>query len=49
MSNFSGLKMQLQEKSKSRRVPRETKNDLIRSMNPTWKDLYEEIENIMTK
>jgi len=28
---------------------RETKNDLIRSMNPTWKYLYEEIKNIMTE
>ena len=28
---------------------REAKNDLIRSMNPTWKDLYEEIKDIMTE
>lgn len=27
--------------------PREAKNDLIRSINPTWKDLFEEIEDIM--
>ena len=27
--------------------PREAKNELIRSMNPTWKDLFEEIEDIM--
>ncbi|TDW51536.1 putative endonuclease [Flavobacterium sp. 270] len=26
---------------------RETKNNLIRSINPTWKDLFEEIEDIM--
>ena len=26
---------------------REAKNELIRSMNPTWKDLFEEIEDIM--
>jgi putative endonuclease len=26
---------------------REAKNDLIRSINPTWKDLFEEIEDIM--
>jgi putative endonuclease len=28
---------------------RETKNDLIRSINPTWKDLFDEIKNIMTE
>ena len=28
---------------------REAKNDLIRSMNPTWKDLFEEIKDIMTE
>lgn len=28
---------------------REAKNELIRSINPTWKDLFEEIENIMTE
>jgi putative endonuclease len=28
---------------------RETKNNLIRSTNPTWKDLFEEIKNIMTE
>ena len=28
---------------------RETKNNLIRSMNPTWKDLFEEIKDIMTE
>ena len=28
---------------------RETKNNLIRSLNPTWKDLFEEIKNIMTE
>ena len=28
---------------------RVTKNDLIRSMNPTWKDLFEEIKDIMTE
>lgn len=28
---------------------RETKNNLIRSVNPTWKDLFEEIKNIMTE
>lgn len=27
---------------------REAKNNLIRSMNPNWNDLFEEIENIMT-
>ena len=26
---------------------RETKNNLIRSMNPTWKDLFDEIKDIM--
>ena len=26
---------------------REAKNNLIRSINPTWKDLFEEIEDIM--
>ncbi|MES2239171.1 MAG: GIY-YIG nuclease family protein [Bacteroidota bacterium] len=26
---------------------RETKNELIRSINPTWKDLFEEIKDIM--
>ena len=26
---------------------RETKNELIRSLNPTWKDLFDDIENIM--
>ncbi|OXA78868.1 putative endonuclease [Flavobacterium aquidurense] len=26
---------------------REAKNELIHSMNPTWKDLFEEIEGIM--
>nr|WP_294923589.1 GIY-YIG nuclease family protein [uncultured Flavobacterium sp.] len=26
---------------------REAKNELIRAINPTWKDLFEEIENIM--
>jgi putative endonuclease len=28
---------------------REAKNDLIRSINPTWKDLFEEIKDIMTE
>lgn len=28
---------------------RETKNNLIRSLNPTWKDLFEEIKDIMTE
>ena len=28
---------------------RETKNNLIRSINPTWKDLFEEIKDIMTE
>lgn len=28
---------------------REAKNNLIRSLNPTWKDLFEEIKNIMTE
>ena len=28
---------------------RESKNNLIRSLNPTWKDLFEEIKNIMTE
>jgi len=28
---------------------REAKNDLIRSLNPTWKDLFEEIKDIMTE
>ncbi|MFV8355175.1 GIY-YIG nuclease family protein [Flavobacterium sp. XS1P32] len=28
---------------------RETKNTLIRSINPTWKDLFEEIKDIMTE
>jgi putative endonuclease len=28
---------------------REAKNELIRSLNPTWKDLYNDIENIMTE
>ena len=28
---------------------REAKNALIRALNPTWKDLYEEIKNIMTE
>jgi len=28
---------------------RQTKNDLIRSMNPTWKDLFDEIKDIMTE
>ena len=27
---------------------REAKNDLIRLINPNWKDLFEEIEDIMT-
>ncbi|WP_418262950.1 GIY-YIG nuclease family protein [Flavobacterium faecale] len=27
---------------------RDDKNKLIRSLNPTWKDLYEEIKDIMT-
>jgi putative endonuclease len=27
----------------------ETKNNLILSMNPTWKDLYEEIKDVMTE
>ncbi|MBF7091672.1 GIY-YIG nuclease family protein [Flavobacterium sp. ALJ2] len=27
---------------------RQAKNDLIRSINPTWKDLFEEIKDIMT-
>ena len=26
---------------------RDTKNELIRSVNPTWTDLFQEIENIM--
>ena len=26
---------------------RETKNELIRSLNPTWKDLFDDIENSM--
>ena len=26
---------------------RDPKNELIRTINPTWKDLFEEIENIM--
>ena len=26
---------------------RQAKNDLIRSMNPTWKDLFDEIKDIM--
>ncbi|MFV5689942.1 hypothetical protein ACM55M_15105 [Flavobacterium sp. ZT3R25] len=29
--------------------PREAKNTLIRSTNPTWKYLFEETKNIMTK
>ncbi|WP_345959919.1 GIY-YIG nuclease family protein [Flavobacterium algoritolerans] len=28
---------------------RETKNTLILSLNPTWKDLFEEIKDIMTE
>ncbi len=28
---------------------REVKNNLIRSLNPTWKDLFEEIKDIMTE
>ena len=28
---------------------REAKNNLIRSMNPTWKDLFEESKDIMTE
>jgi putative endonuclease len=28
---------------------REAKNALIRSINPTWKDLYEDIKHIMTE
>ena len=28
---------------------RETKNNLIRSVNQTWKDLFEDIKNIMTE
>ena len=28
---------------------RDTKNELIRSMNPTWKDLFEDIKDIMTE
>ena len=28
---------------------RDTKNELIRSMNPTWKDLLEDIKDIMTE
>ncbi|MGN7811144.1 hypothetical protein [Flavobacterium sp. 22076] len=27
---------------------REAKNNLIRSKNPKWEDLFDEIENIMT-
>jgi putative endonuclease len=28
---------------------RDAKNDLIRSMNPTWKDLFDEVKDIMTE
>ena len=28
---------------------RKAKNDLIRSLNPTWKDLFEEIKDIMNE
>jgi putative endonuclease len=28
---------------------REAKNNLIRSINPTWKDLFDEIKDIMTE
>ena len=28
---------------------RETKNELIRFLNPTWQDLFEEIKDIMTE
>jgi len=28
---------------------RETKNELIRSLNPTWQDLFEKIKDIMTE
>lgn len=28
---------------------REAKNELIRAINPTWKDLFEEIKDIMTE
>jgi putative endonuclease len=28
---------------------RETKNNLIRSMNPIWKDLFDDIKDIMTE
>ena len=28
---------------------RDTKNELIRSMNPNWKDLFEDIKDIMTE
>jgi putative endonuclease len=28
---------------------RQAKNDLIRSINPTWKDLFDEIKDIMTE
>ena len=28
---------------------RESKNNLIRSINPTWKDLFDEIKDIMTE
>ncbi len=28
---------------------REAKNDLIRSINPTWKDLFDDIKDIMTE
>jgi len=28
---------------------KETENNIIRSLNPTWKDLFEEIKDIMTE
>ena len=28
---------------------RESKNNLIRSINPTWRDLYDDIKDIMTE
>ena len=28
---------------------RESKNNLIRSLNPTWKDLFDDIKDIMTE
>jgi putative endonuclease len=44
---FQWIKDAITREKQIKAGSREDKNNLIRSINPTWKDLFEEIEDIM--